>query len=225
MNKNIRKNSNLLVTADMKYNFSVDFKSIFTAGVNNFHVYIFVDRKRMARSGGLEFPWISPPTGKFHWPSGITKTNRQIVISLSFYPCRLFPVCAHIEKLLFDFPIVFFCNSLWVCSPSGKFQFLVVAIYVKKIHEQIKEVLFLRKDKRNGWEEGQVLYWVGKQASFCNLKFRIPSPPLIFGFWTFCQATKLPPLFAWLLPLRRHCFLALSMFSITPAGSLMVHIV
>jgi len=25
-----------------------------------------------------------------------------------------------------------------------------VAIYVKKIHEQIKEVLFLRKDKRNG---------------------------------------------------------------------------
>ena len=56
MNKNIRKNSNLLVIADMKYNFSVDFKSIFTAGVNNFHVYIFVDRKRMARSGGLEFP-------------------------------------------------------------------------------------------------------------------------------------------------------------------------
>ena len=98
MNKNIRrKNSNVSVLAGMKYIFFCSLLEIF--------LWVFVNRERMVMSGCLEFPcgflstekewpglvaWNFPdgssPTWKFNKPSGIKKTDGQIVISLSFYP-------------------------------------------------------------------------------------------------------------------------------------------
>ena len=107
MNKNIRrKNNNLSATADMKYKFSIGFKSIFIVGANNFLVgfcrqekngqvwllgiflWVSVDRKRMdiLYLVAWNFPEGSPPTGKFHKPLGIKKLMGKLI-----FPCRFIP--------------------------------------------------------------------------------------------------------------------------------------
>ena len=51
-------------------------------------LWVFVDSKRMdiMYLVAWNFPEGSPPTGKFHKPLGIKKTDGQIDISLSLYP-------------------------------------------------------------------------------------------------------------------------------------------
>lgn len=62
------------------------------------------------------------------------------------------------------------------------------------------------------------------RASFGTYKLVTFSPPLFFGFVTMGQAARFPPFFDLSEPLQRYCFLALSILSITPLGSLRVHI-
>ena len=150
MNKNIRrKNNNLSATADMKYKFSIGFKSIFIVGANNFPVgfcrqenngqvwllgiflWVFVDMKRMdiLYLVAWNFPEGSPPTGKFHKTLGIKKLMGKLI-----FPCRFIPdgysLTGHTQGNCFSIFLSVFCNFLWVCSPSGKFQFPVVYVCI-----------------------------------------------------------------------------------------------
>ena len=118
--------------------FSICVSCMFSLSANNFAVgfrwqknngqvwflrislWVFVDRKKIARSDGLEFPWWKPTDGKFQKSLGIKKTTGKLL-----FPYRFIPGGAHTGKLFFYFLSVF-CNFLWVCSLSEKFQFPVV---------------------------------------------------------------------------------------------------